>query len=192
MTRTTVAALALLAGLGAGLLYRAGLGMGPHAFTQLMLAHLLLSLGAAPLLVLAWPRRVPALPGPLVFVLYNAVLFGLHRPASHAALMTPWGLGLEGALFTLSGVLYWARVARGGTGAVLLLLAQMLACTLLGAAITFSHGLYAGVSPDDTALGGVLMWMVGGLVVMAAALHGLLSLLRAEGNHTRERHEPAA
>ena len=54
----------------------------------------------------------------------------------------------------------------------------MAACALLGAAITFSRDAYAMTLPDDTALGGVLMWVVGGFVVMAAAFYHFMLVLK--------------
>lgn len=169
---------AALATLGAGALYASGAGMEPGSFSRHMGAHLLLSLAAAPLLVAAWPtpRRpvVGYIPG---FVALNAVTYGLHLPAVYHALMTPAGMALEAALFLGAGGVFWLAAARGGPGAAALLLAQMAACALLGAAITFSRGAYPMTAPGDTSLGGVLMWVVGGFVVMAAAFAVLVGLL---------------
>ncbi|WP_245896057.1 cytochrome c oxidase assembly protein [Deinococcus irradiatisoli] len=179
--------LAALAVLGAGGLYASGLAMAPGSFSRHMGAHLLLSLGAAPLLVLGWPRFRPVVAGPLAFLLLNAVTYGVHLPVVYARLMTPAGMLLESLLFLGAGAVFWLRVAAGGLGAAGLLLAQMAACALLGAAITFSRSAYAMTTPGDTALGGVLMWVVGGFVVMAAAFYHLLVQLSV----SERRHEQA-
>ncbi|MBB6015214.1 hypothetical protein ACFP9V_21035 [Deinococcus radiopugnans] len=139
--------------LGASIFYASGMGLRPGSFSLHMGAHLLLSLGAAPLLVLAFPRWRPNVGGPLAFVAFNLVTYGVHLPAVYARLMTPGGMFLES------------------------LLSQMAACALLGAAITFSRDAYAMTAPDDTALGGVLMWVVGGFVVMAGAFSHFMQLL---------------
>ncbi|AFD26975.1 cytochrome c oxidase assembly protein [Deinococcus gobiensis] len=179
---------AALATLGALALYASGAAAAPWSFSRHMGAHLLLSLAAAPLLVAAWPAprrpRVGALPG---FLILNAVTYGLHLPSAAHALMTPAGLGLEAALFLGAGLLFWLAAARGGPAAAVLLLAQMAACALLGAAITFSRGAYPMTAPADTALGGVLMWVAGGLVVMAAAFAVLIGLLARSS--AKESHE---
>ncbi len=180
---------AVLAMFGAAWLYAAGLNMAPgsFSFSRHMGAHLLLSLGAAPLLVMAWPRVRPVIGGPLAFAALNVVTYGVHLPSSYARLMTPAATLLESLLFVGAGAAFWLRVAGGGLGAALLLLSQMAACALLGAAITFSRDAYSMTAPGDTALGGVLMWVVGGFVLMAAAVYQLLSLLKV----SERRHEQA-
>lgn len=182
---------ALLALLGAGLLYRSGADMHPGSFSLHMGAHLLLSLGAAPLLVLAFPEWRPRVNGPLAFAAFNLVTYGVHLPAVYARLMTPAGMALESLLFVGAGLLLWLRAAGGGLGAAALLLSQMVACALLGASITFSRSAYAMTAPSDTALGGVLMWVVGGLVVMAGAVYHLLSILNSGLKAGQEPHEQA-
>ncbi|MFK7600883.1 cytochrome c oxidase assembly protein [Deinococcus sp. SM5_A1] len=169
---------AMVAVLSAALFYASGMNMRPGSFSLHMGAHLLLSLGAAPLLILALPHWRPHISGPLAFLALNVVTYGVHLPAVYARLMTPGGMLIESLLFLGAGLLFWARVARGGLGAALLLLAQMAACALLGAAITFSRDAYAMTLPDDTALGGVLMWVVGGFVVMAAAFYHFMLVLK--------------
>ena len=174
--------------LGAGVFYASGADMRPGMFSLHMSAHLLLSLGASPLLVLAFPSFRPNVNGPLAFLAFNAVTYAVHVPAVFARLMTPGGMLLESALFVAAGLLFWLSAARGGLGAALLLLSQMAACALLGAAITFSHGAYAMTTTDDTALGGVLMWVLGGFVVMAAAFYHFIAVLNTPG----EQHEQTA
>ncbi|GAA4007880.1 hypothetical protein GCM10022631_19820 [Deinococcus rubellus] len=182
---------ALLALLGAGLLYASGTEMRPGSFSSHMGAHLLLSLGAAPLLVLAFPEWRPRVSGPLAFLAFNLVTYGVHLPTIYARLMTPAGMALESLLFVGTGLLFWLRAAGGGLGAATLLLSQMVACALLGAAITFSRDAYSMTVPSDTALGGVLMWVLGGLVVMAGAVYHLLSLLNSGLKSGQEPHEQA-
>lgn len=185
-------AFGLLAVLGAGLFYAFGLNMRSGSFSLHMGAHLLLSLGAAPLLVLAFPTVRPNVTGPLAFAALNGVTYAVHLPAVYTDLMTPAGMLLESVLFIGAGLVFWLRVARGGLGAALLLLSQMATCALLGAAITFSRNAYAMTAPSDTALGGVLMWVLGGMVVMAAALYHLLLVLKTAESSTRPERQAEA
>ena len=67
-----------------------------------------------------------------------------------------------------------------------LLAAQMSACALLGAAVTFSRGVYMG-RPEDVSLGGVLMWVGGGAVYMVWGLVYVTRALRAPDSDTPTR-----
>lgn len=116
-----------------------------------------------------------------------AILGALALYASGAA-AAPWSFSRHmGAHLLLSLAAAPLLAARGGPAAAVLLLAQMAACALLGAAITFSRGAYPMTAPADTALGGVLMWVAGGLVVMAAAFAVLIGLLARSS--AKESHE---
>ena len=171
---------ALISVLAAVYLFRLG------SFSEHMAAHLLLSLATPPLLLAAsgWRLRVPGwlggpqVPGWLGFVALNLVTALVHLPGvSHAAMMdTVLGLA-EGLAFVGSGLVFWSAVRRGGWRAVGLLAAQMAACALLGAAITFSRGVYLG-RPDDVSLGGVLMWVGGGAVYMVWGMVWVTRALR--------------
>jgi len=164
--------------LAAAVLYRAG-GFSTH-----MAAHLLLSLVTPPLL-LAGLRWTPPVPAWLGFLALNAVTVGVHLPSVNRVLMASPALHvLEGLAFVGSGLLFWSAARRGGWAPIGLLAAQMAACALLGAAITFSRGVYVGPA-DDVALGGVLMWVAGGAVYMG---WGLLLFMRAL--HLPERTPP--
>ncbi|GGJ75934.1 cytochrome c oxidase assembly protein [Deinococcus aquiradiocola] len=177
MIRPLPLAGAVLAALGSAALGAASLRGGDWPFSEHMAAHLLLSLAAAPLAVLAVPGWRPRPDGVLAVLLCAAVLLGLHQPHVMTRLMTPAGHALEAALYLLSALPLWLRAAQGGAGAAGALLLQMAVCAGLGAALTFSAGVYPARA-DDTALGGVLMWVVGGSVVMLAALATLISHLK--------------
>ncbi len=179
--------LALVSVLAAVYLFRIG------TFSGHMTAHLLLSLATPPLVLAAsgWNLRVPRwlggpqFPGWLGFLALNAVTALVHLPGvNRAVMMNPALTLLEGLAFLASGLLFWSAVKAGATpratsdgpwGAVGLLAVQMAACALLGAAITFSRGVYMG-RPDDVSLGGVLMWVAGGAVYM---VWGMMYVTRA-------------
>ena len=174
--------LALVSVLAAVYLFRLG------TFSGHMTAHLLLSLATPPLVLAAsgWqlqtPRWLggPQVPGWLGFLALNAVTAIVHLPGvNRAVMMDPTLTLLEGVAFLASGTLFWSAVkasaVHGAWGAVGLLAAQMAACALLGAAITFSQGVYMG-RPDDVSLGGVLMWVAGGAVYM---VWGMVYVTRA-------------
>ena len=170
---------ALLALLGAvALLVRPWPG---YPFSAWMGAHLLLSFAAAPLLVLARRVQRPVAPLP-AFVTLNTVTVLLHLPTVHGRLMTvPGGTVLAGALFLLSGIGLWqAARTRSPLRAAGLLGAQMAACALTGALVTFTRGAVYHTTDADVALSGVLMWVVGGLVPMAATLALLLTFLNGD------------
>ncbi|WP_407541699.1 cytochrome c oxidase assembly protein (plasmid) [Deinococcus radiomollis] len=179
--------LALISVLAAVYLFRLG------TFSGHMTAHLLLSLATPPLALAAsgWQPRVPAwlggpqVPGWLGFLALNAVTVLVHLPGmNRAVMMDPALTLLEGLAFLASGLLFWSGVKasaahpitlNGAWGAVGLLTAQMAVCALLGATITFSRGVYMG-RPDDVSLGGVLMWVAGGVVYM---VWGMVYVTRA-------------
>lgn len=179
--------LALVSVLAAVYLFRLG------TFSGHMTAHLLLSLATPPLMLAAsgWQPRVPGwlggpqVPGWLGFLALNAVTALVHLPGvNRAVMMDPALTLLEGLAFLASGLLFWSAVKasaanptalNGAWSAVGLLAAQMAACALLGAAITFSRGVYMG-RPEDVSLGGVLMWVAGGAVYM---VWGMVYVTRA-------------
>ncbi|WP_407572194.1 cytochrome c oxidase assembly protein [Deinococcus altitudinis] len=181
-TRALLWKLALISVLAAVYLFRLG------SFSGHMTAHLLLSLATPPLVLAAsgWQLQTPRwLGGPgvpfwLGFLALNLVTVLVHLPGvNRAVMMDPSLTPLEGLAFAASGLLFWSAVkasaVRAPWGAVGLLATQMAACALLGAAITFSRGVYMG-RPDDVSLGGVLMWVAGGAVYM---VWGMVYVTRA-------------
>ena len=196
-----------------------------HArFSAHMLQHLLLTVVAAPALVLAAPLAITlwALPRgarraarpllaagtagrsllraltsmPLAWTLHAAALWLWHLPSAYeAALGTPWLHDLEHMSFLVTAVFFWwpviepaprLRPVRGhGVRLVYLVLGAFQAAALgvlLALAPVILYPAYAGADAlEDQALGGVLMWALGGAGDMLAV--GLLLwrfLVRAE------------
>ncbi|MGQ0765926.1 MAG: cytochrome c oxidase assembly protein [Gemmatimonadota bacterium] len=135
-------------------------------------------------------------PGPFVAsVLHALVVWIWHAPPFVNASVTNAGWhGVQHASFLVVGVLFWASIERArirhiaaGAG-VVSLLATALHTGALGALLVFStrplYGEYVGRARDvagaleDQQLAGVLMWVPGGLVYMAAALVLLAAVAR--------------
>lgn len=162
------------------------------------LAPPLLVLGAplVPFATLAPARRVIArLPWPWVahplaaFGLHAAVIWAWHAPALfQAALRAPAVHTLEHATMLAAALVFWwmllpaGRARAGGRGTSLVwLLLTMIHLGLLGALLTFAprvlypaygeRPLALGLSPlEDQQLAGLIMWVPGGVVYLAAAL----------------------
>jgi putative membrane protein len=134
-----------------------------------------------------WPWGLVSKPAS-AFVLHGAALWGWHLPRFYQATLTSELLhSLQHLSFLLTALLFWWTVftARGGElrrgGAVFYLFATLLQTGALGALLTFSRTLwypaYAttvgawGLTPlEDQQLGGLIMWIPGGLAYVAAAL----------------------
>jgi len=128
--------------------------------------------------------------------LHAVVLWGWHAPALfQAALRTPWIHDLQHISFFVSALAFWwallaSHEGRRGKGmAVLYLFTTLLHTTLLGTLLTFStrawyplyeeRSLHWGLSAvEDQQLGGLIMWVPGGTVFLAAALLLCLAWLR--------------
>ena len=201
--------------------------LGESVFWAHMVQHLLLSLVAAPLLVLgaplvpllwlldaprrrrlgAWWHRAGAaralagvLTTPLVaWVLQAAALWAWHLPEAYLAALGSEGIHtLEHLSFLSTGFLFWWVVlhpaGRRGMGhgmSVLYLVTAGMQSGLLGALLTFAGMPFYGaqsagaaawaLSPlEDQQLAGLIMWLVGGLVYVAAAGAIFVRWLRAE------------
>jgi putative membrane protein len=151
---------------------------------------------AAPLLVLAHPSApvLAALPAalrrglgtllrPASFVLRPGVAFAVHGAAiwiGHAPAVIQWTLESRAAHFVEhaallgSALLFWRAVvgapSRYGE-ALLWTLATMLHTGALGALLAFAPRLlYPGYALEDQQLAGLLMWVPGGFVYVAAAV----------------------
>ena len=158
--------------------------------------HIALTLLAAPLVALGLPaaRRRPALLEVSAAAAFAVALWAWHSPAPYDATfrsdLTYWAMHLT---TWGSAVAFWWAVLRTQPErmgvAVAATVATGLQMALLGAVITFAASpLYAphllttaawGLTPlEDQELGGALMWVPGGVVVMAAVVAPLAVLLR--------------
>jgi len=135
-----------------------------------------------------WRRVWGALRSPLgAWLLHAAALWGWHTPALFSlALRDPLVHTLQHASFLGTGLLFWWAVlgshARARAGVALVsLFTTMVHATVLGALITLSpqpwYPEYAatGAAPGfdalaDQQLGGLLMWVPGGLAYLAVGL----------------------
>lgn len=127
----------------------------------------------------AWRRAWAALSTPLVATLLHGVAVWVwHVPACFdAALDRPVVHELQHASFFATALLFWwaalrQRSAAGQGVAMAAVLATMLHTGALGALLVFSaHAWYAGTPLADQQMGGLLMWLPGGLVYAGIALH---------------------
>lgn len=128
---------------------------------------------------------------------HAVVLWGWHAPVLfEAALAQRWVHELQHASFFASALAFWWALleAHGGSrrqaAAVLSLFTTLLHTSVLGALLTFSqrpwYGSYEATAPawgldalEDQQLGGLIMWVPGGMVFLAAALALLAAWLRA-------------
>lgn len=143
--------------------------------------HVVLTSLASPLLAAALPRGGGSVVG---WTLAHALVFwGWHAPTLYAfALASDTGYWLMQATLLGSAVGFWRAVrAAPPPVAVAALLATMVQMGLLGALLTFSTvPLYAwhatttqvwGLTPlADQQLAGLVMWVAGGAIYLAAAL----------------------
>jgi putative membrane protein len=139
------------------------------------------------------PLRDPA----VAWVLHVATLWFWHASVPYdAAVEDPLVHALEHATFLATALLFWASVAgararrAGNTGlAMILVLGMAIQSVFLAALITFAatpwYSVYAtttsawGLSPlEDQQLAGVIMWVPGGVVYVAAGLALLVTWLR--------------
>ncbi|MBU8540959.1 cytochrome c oxidase assembly protein [Roseomonas tokyonensis] len=167
-------------------------------FSLRVTQHLLVVLGAAPLLALAALRlRLVARAGVGLPVALFAVLLWLwHVPGPYAATFEADGIAywlMHGSL-VFSATWFWAALLRHGPGrplaAVVGALATAIQMGVLGALLTFApRALYAVHAPDvtlpwgftpleDQQLGGLLMWVPGGLLFVAVLAAGLALAMR--------------
>jgi putative membrane protein len=120
--------------------------------------------------------------------LHAIVLWAWHAPALfQAALRQPWIHDIQHIGFFVSALAFWWALLASHEGrrhkgmAVLYLFTTLLHTTLLGALLTFSprpwypvyeeRAVHWGLSAlEDQQLGGLIMWVPGGTVFLAAAL----------------------
>jgi putative membrane protein len=134
-----------------------------------------------------------------VWLLHVVILWSWHAPALYeAALRRPALHALEHASLLLSATAFWAMVLRprdhraaGAAGALLYLFAGAGQSTALGALLTLAaepsyprHAPTAarwGLTPlEDQHLAGLIMWVLGGVGYLVAALVVLARVLRHE------------
>jgi len=162
-----------------------------HLLTAHMVQHLLLTLVAAPLVLLGTRSGVPLrwLPRPAFCWLAGTltVIFWHHPVIFDLALRSPYWHTIEHASFFISGLLFWCPVihpsltTRPWTLPLYLFLAT-LPCDALSAFLAFcghvvyrqylsGHGGMFGLSPlEDQALAGAIMWVTVTLAYLIPAL----------------------
>lgn len=121
------------------------------------------------------------------WLLHVVVLWGWHAPMLFvAAVERQWVHDLQHASFLLSALLFWWAVFQGCVHgrqgmAVFYLFTTAVHTSVLGALLTFStrlwYPVYAQTAPawgltalEDQQLGGLIMWVPGGVVFLVAAL----------------------
>lgn len=154
-------------------------------FSARVAHHVLLTAVAAPLLAPLLATMLPAARGGLALwtALHGVVFWAWHAPAAYGwALSHDAAYWLMQASLLLSAMALWRQARRAPvTGAVAALLATMVHMGLLGALLTFSGSpLYAphllapyawGLSPlEDQQLAGLIMWVPGAGIYLAAAV----------------------
>lgn len=164
-------------------------GMARASLAAHMVQHMLIIAVAPPLLVASRPS-LPLLKGrpsagafiryatrpPCAFVLHACAVWIVHTPAAlRAAVHDPIVHVLEHALLFGSAVLLWWSLRRGGANAAgaasLWTLGTMIHTSVLGALLSFAPRLlYSGYTMDDQQLAGLIMWVPGGLLYLAAGL----------------------
>lgn len=146
-----------------------------------------------------------------VWLLHVAVLWCWHAAALYdAALEHPLLHALEHASFLVTGLLFWHMVVGGRDAArtppglgIMLVFGMALQGVFLSLLLTFAHApwyeQYAattslwGLDPlADQQLAGVIMWIPGGLVYLAAALTLLVSWIRTMDGHQTASEGPVA
>ena len=158
-------------------------------FSVRSLQHMLVVLAAAPLLVMGW-RRAFAVPPIASAVIFAVALWFWHLPGPYAATFAPDGVAwaLMHASLLAAAMLFWAGIRGAWAGAPVAALLALIATgwqmTILGALLTFAsrpiypvHAAEAtlpwGLTPlGDQQLGGLLMWVPGGLVLTGMVLAG--------------------
>jgi putative membrane protein len=163
-------------------------------FSARVLHHVVLIAAIAPLVVLAFRKRLPfQLPAGPVFMVHMAVLWLWHAPVTyHWALATVWGYWLMQATLLASALAVWhVALTRGAAAGIPLLLGTVAQMGLLGALIVFAPiPLYAAHHATtlpwgldqmaDQQLAGLLMWVPAILPYLAVALHLGWRLLPAD------------
>jgi len=169
-----------------------------YPFSMQMTGHMILAQVLAPFLLLAVPRKIasrkeesPAtekLKGLLshrsvTWLVGMGAMWAWHLPALCHAVASHSGLeSVEDISFLLSGIVFWWPIfsplprerMTPVPWAVLYLVSGCLGCTVLGILLAFSPSAGHGGMPDITAAdqhtGGLIMWVPGCLVYLAAVI----------------------
>ena len=152
--------------------------------------------------VIAAPWSV--LSSPLAGFLLHAIALGVwHTPSWYQATLTSeWVHAAQHTTFILTGSLFWwtmlhargVRAGRGKGAAIGYLFATVLVTGALGALLTFSSTLWYPIysattsawgftAVEDQQLGGIIMWVPGGIPYLVAALVLLAEWLRESGRN---------
>jgi cytochrome c oxidase assembly factor CtaG len=160
--------------------------LGASSLTAHMVQHLLLFAVAPPLLVLALPlparfrlRRDGAWRWIMAaaVVTQSTVMVFWHLPGPFGAALTHAPVhALEHASLLAAGLLFWWAVIDAGRhwhygAAVIAVFIGCLPAIGVGAAMTLApHPWWTGFTLADQQMAGVLMWSVGGLIDLVAAV----------------------
>jgi cytochrome c oxidase assembly factor CtaG len=164
-----------LAGAAAALLLALGGPLGRLAdasFAAHMVQHMMLIGVAAPLFTLALgaPWRVhPA----AAFAAHAAAIWSAHLPAVVAWMAAYHAVHVAEHVALLgTAILFWWSLRQRTPGeAALWTLFTLIHTGFLGALLTFApRPLYAGIGIEEQQLAGLIMWVPGGLVYIAAGL----------------------
>ncbi|SDY34993.1 cytochrome c oxidase assembly protein [Citreimonas salinaria] len=166
-------------------------------FSARVAQHVLLTLGAAPVIAAALPRlRLPALP---VAGLFAVLFWGWHAPAPYAATLqsdlTYWAMHLS---LTGSAIALFAALRGAPESGLAAAASTSLQLTLYAVLVTLApepwhawHEIHAAAfgitARADQQLAGALMWVAGGAAFMAVMGWFAWTFLRDD----RSRAEPA-
>jgi putative membrane protein len=144
---------------------------------------------------------------PLAFVLHSLALWLWHVPPLYEAAVADINVHVaEHLSFVLTaGLFWWAvlhRIRDGHAASVLYLFGMAVQSTILGALLTFAQAPWyrshlssvgaLGLTPsEDQQLAGLIMWVPGGSVYLAAAL-GLFAAWLSSGEQSAHTPDPAA
>jgi len=163
-------------------------------FAARAVQHVLMLLVAAPLLVLGLPRgrigRFETIAGPLAFA---AALWFWHLPAFYDATLQNNAVYWAMHLTLFAAALSLWRVLLGGGGAVFGSLFTGIQMSALGALLTLSprpwFSVYSATTwpwgftqSADQQLGGVIMWVVGGILLSGFTVALLAHMLAGAGS----------
>lgn len=165
-----------------------------YLFSAHVVQHLLLAMAVPPLLIAGLPAlRLPEVNAPVAWLLGVGAMVSWHIPLLFNAALANDGLHIVQHLsFLVTGTIFWWTLRRlPPLTAISYLFGACLACSVLGAALTFARpGLYpAYLNPEDRLglllliregwgldpktdqqLGGLLMWVPGCFVYLSAIL----------------------
>ncbi len=169
-----------------------------YPFSMQMTGHMLLAQVFAPLLLLALPRamasRIAEEPltkklswllshRPVTWLVGMGAMWTWHLPAACHAIASHPGLeSVEDISFFLSGIVFWWPIfsplprerMTPVPWAVLYLVWGCLSCTLLGIILAFApsggHAGMPGITAADQHTGGLIMWVPGCLIYLAAVI----------------------